>query len=111
MACLSTFEPGTSTGVCRSVKTQWVCMYRMLIPINDCRGRLIRVPLGETKVTPGDPTWTPLRGPDEGMILNTPFRDGAHIRWDARKLFMGAYVIYGKVCDVVRDCVTHEEVR
>lgn len=92
-------------------KGHWLCLYRMLIPISDCRGKLIRVPLGETKVTPGDPEWNPLRGPDDGMLLNTPFRDGAHIRWDARKLSMAAYVIYGKVCDVVRDINTREEVR
>lgn len=83
-------------------KDHWLCLYRMLIPISDCRGKLIRVPLGETKVTPGDPAWTPCKHADEGMMMNTPFRDGCHIRWDAAKLKMPAFVVFSKLCERVK---------
>ncbi len=77
----------------------WFCHYELLMPLDKhdirrgSRGKkeFLRLKLGGTHVGKSDgrtPEW------DNGDI-DKPFRDGAHIQWDARLLKLPMFVVYG----------------
>lgn len=104
---------------------RWTCNYDLVLPLGevDCRGtfdqkpakkrpkshRMVwldadnckRIPLGRTESTGGRATrvW-----PDGN--IDTPFRDGAHMAWDAEKLGLRKFVISG---DEIRELITTAE--
>ena len=65
---------------------QYRCAYRLVY--RHLLGHLVAVPLGETMVGSTKP-------PDHFGEIDTPFRDGAHIKSDARQLGLPAYVRWG----------------
>lgn len=73
---------------------KWVCKYEMLMPLpkgdirNERKWGFLAASLGGTKVGSS-------QGPVKLGKLDTPFRDGAHILWDAIHLAMPAFVVYG----------------
>ena len=100
---------------------RWVCHYDLVNPLGevDCRGtfdikpqkrpksfRMVwldkdncqRIPMGRTMVTgcrPGTHMW-----PDGTLYI--PFRDGAHMGWDAERLGLRCFVIAG---DEIREII------
>lgn len=72
----------------------WECKYEMLMPLtkydirNDDRWGFYAAKLGGTRIDREGP-------PDRWGKLETPFRDGAHVLWDAIHLGMPAFVVYG----------------
>lgn len=80
--------------------TPWVAHYELIIPVRplDCRATdiltkntgLMCIPLGCTSRTGGG---RPVR---EGVV-DTPFRDGIHMNWDAEALNLPKYAICGEV--------------
>jgi hypothetical protein len=67
------------------------CTYRLIY--KHLLGHWIAVPLGSTRVSGG-------RDPDQyDAKLQIPFRDGAHIRSDAKHLNLPAFVRWGNRCD------------
>jgi len=73
----------------------WYVRYDFLIPVkeHDCRDddkngfHLAR--MGGTKVGTE-------HEPDKRGELDTPFRDGAHAKWDSDRLGIPAFVVYGE---------------
>jgi hypothetical protein len=71
----------------------WLCKYEILIPLpkhdirNERKWGFYAASIGGTR-RGGE------RPPDSYGKLDTPFRDGAHVRWDALHLGMPAYVVY-----------------
>ena len=71
----------------------WFCRYDLLIPTREHDGRneaghgFTFAPVGGTRV--GTESL-----PDKWGKIDTPFRDGAHIRWDSERLGMRAFVVY-----------------
>lgn len=65
----------------------WYCHYELIVPLLD--GRTMRTALGGTK-RGGEkpPIW------EEGVV-DTPFRDGVHAKWDSRALGLKAWAVYG----------------
>lgn len=76
------------------------CLYRLVMPLreHDIRRNLgdgrsrrsMRLSLGGTKVSRGNG-----RSPLDRMTdtIDTPYRDGAHIKWDAALLKLPAFVV------------------
>lgn len=65
---------------------QWIIHYELIAPIGMGSG-VIRTKLGGTKThTMKEPVY-------DGQV-DTPFRDGAHIRWDGLALGLKAYAVY-----------------
>lgn len=71
----------------------WMCKYEMLMPLplhdirNERKWGFYAASLGGTRSDRSGP-------PDRWGKLDTPFRDGAHIIWDAIHLGMPAFVVY-----------------
>ena len=70
---------------------EWIVPYELVAAMN---GGVVRASLGGTRVGSAK---EPLSvGPNVPEILvDTPFRDGAHARWDALALGIRAYAVYG----------------
>ena len=93
----------------------WKADYYLRLPIgndirNECenfREGCLHIPLGETKSDrANDP---PIRkgiinGTEED-IVDTPFRDGCHIKWDAQQLRLPAYAICGNTISSINPYV------
>lgn len=68
----------------------WICHYELHVPLAD--GRVLKAKMGGTR-----------RGGDAREPINhdgtveTPFRDGAHARWDSERLGLLAVAICGSV--------------
>lgn len=87
--------------------TEWYCIYEIVIAIDaldvradefcqkheylksDARPLEAAVEFGRTRKW-GD--WSPI---GVGGCVRTPFRDGAHVKWDARQLGLPAFAVYG----------------
>lgn len=66
---------------------EWMCHYELIVPTVD--GKTMRTRLGGTRRGGGS------REPiDVDGKVETPFRDGAHIRWDGAALGVKAFAIY-----------------
>lgn len=65
----------------------WFCCYELVIPTLE--GDILRARLGGTKVGGSRP---PVR---EDGTVDTPFRDGAHAKWDGKTLGVRAWAIFG----------------
>ena len=74
---------------------KWLCKYEMLMPLpkwdirNERKWGFYAASLGGTEVGRQGP-------PDRWGKLDTPFRDGAHVLWDAIHLGMPEFVVYGE---------------
>lgn len=76
----------------------WIALYELVLPVesgdirNDGSG-FYRVKMGETKTRCAHVPWYPFRRDTDGVVkLITPFRDGVHLRKDARKMGLEAFV-------------------
>lgn len=84
-----------------------ICHYEMVILLaeHDIRrerdegtaSRLMAVPLGCTRVTRGKTGDDPMRfnPATKDWEVETPYRDGAHIAWDAHQLGLRAFAVWG----------------
>lgn len=84
--------------------SNWKCRYELLLPVgeHDIRNTKNR---GYLTLRLGGTLVGSERGPVyEDGTLGTPFRDGAHAKWDAEKLGLPAFVVYG---DLVRQLTVH----
>jgi len=77
---------------------EWVANYELVLPVHagDIRDGehhkgYIRVPISKTK-THVTSKFFPV---DQKGVIETPFRDFSHARWDARTLGIEAWVVYG----------------
>lgn len=76
----------------------WLATYSLRLPLgeNDIRREdkrtrdgFLYLEMGSTKVTCSGT-------PDQYGQVSTPYRDGCHIKWDARILMLPAYAVYGE---------------
>lgn len=67
----------------------WMCHYELVMPLSD--GRVMRAKLGGTRR--GGDDRVPI-DPRDGTV-ETPFRDGAHARWDGATLGLKAWAVCG----------------
>lgn len=89
-----------------TVKDNWICEYYLQVPLRDTDIRwkkkktFLKLKLGGTKTQTNNPTYPINRFEKEkgSIILETPFRDGAHIQWDSDVLNnIPMYVVYGDI--------------
>lgn len=80
----------------------WFCRYDLIVPIADLdirndghKSGMAVAPLGLTRTGYGRDR-TPV---EESGRLDTPFRDGAHAKWDAIRLGWPAFVVYGDIAE------------
>ena len=84
----------------RTGKGCWECSYDLFIPIgeNDCRGESDG---GGPGYTTAHFNTTEASGGGASPVcpggsLRSPYRDGAHIKWDAKRLGLPAFVVYNR---------------
>ena len=75
-----------------------ICEYSLILPVEDFDIRdeeknngFLKVSLGGTTSTGGSADAPPIH--ILGQSINTPFRDGAHIRWDGKNLRLPMFVV------------------
>jgi hypothetical protein len=73
----------------------WHAEYELVIPVREgdvrSKGGVFRVKLGGTNVE------TTQKGfPIEDGKVSVPYRDGAHMKWDAEALGLEAWAVYGE---------------
>jgi hypothetical protein len=86
----------------------WVCNYELVIKLGkgDCRRDLsesgiMAIPLGRTVRTSS-------HSPITDGVVDTPFRDGAHIKWDSKQLSLPMYAIYGNTATEIKQTIPSE---
>ena len=77
----------------------WIADYELVLPLRELDMRrkngsdVLRVSLGGTEVHTGNPIF-PIEV--DGSVA-IPFRDGAHVKWDAQVLGLEAFAVYGNL--------------
>ncbi len=93
----------------------WQANYYLNIPMRDYDARrydhkkgYIKVKMGKTNIQTSSPDY-PIRGSE----IDLPFRDGAHIQWDAMLLKLPMYKVYNERIEpiefYVRGSDSHKE--
>ena len=73
----------------------WHAEYELVIPVRDADIRsengVFRVKLGGTNIETSTKDF-----PMEDGAVSVPYRDGAHMKWDAEALGIEAWAVYGE---------------
>ena len=87
---------------------KWYCHYELIMPApydircnedEDGEDGIVRIKMGGTESTGGG---GPMRCYDETKEISKPFRDGAHITWDMKKLHLRGFVRHGdKINEII----------